>query len=266
MIQLIKEPFFITTLLSGLLVAVLCGYLGLFIHLKKVIFISIALSEIAALGIVLGIIFGFEPTLASIVLTMIGVFLLSTENFLKNYSKESVVGFIYVLCISMAIILISKNPAIEAGHTDFASGNLLYSTWTDVMWIGVVGGIIMLIHIIFGKYFFYISFDSLSAASVGIKIYFYDLLLYLTLGMAISVSMKISGVLFVFASLVMPVMCGLVFAKNIKSIAIISFLVSVLSVVLGIVISYFFDFPTSPTIVIIYCLFFGVFSIIKKLF
>ncbi|MCP4050052.1 MAG: hypothetical protein GY730_05030, partial [bacterium] len=87
-IDIFTEPFMITGMMGGLIVASLCAYLGVFVHIKKITFISIALSQVAASGIAVGWFIGMNPTLCAFIFTMSGIVLFWLPNEKKILDKE----------------------------------------------------------------------------------------------------------------------------------------------------------------------------------
>ncbi|MBL7130990.1 MAG: metal ABC transporter permease [Candidatus Omnitrophica bacterium] len=256
MLEIFREPFMQTALLGGLVVAVSCAYLGVFVILKRIVFMGIALSQVAALGVALGLFVGINPIISAFVLTFVGVILFWIPFAEKNISRESFIGFTYAFCAAISIILIAKNPLVEARGLNLISGNLLYTNWLDIKILGIASLFILALHLFFFKEFIFISFDRETAFTTGLKANFLDFLLYLTIGVVISLSMKVCGVIFVFASLIIPAMIGLIIARRIGMIFFISCLAAALSVVIGLICSYLWDLPSSPTIVGLYSLLF----------
>lgn len=254
-----------TALIAGLLSAGLCSYLGVFVVLKRVVFIGIALSEIAALGVALGLFVGIDPGVSAFVLTLAAAVLFWAPFREKTYPKESLIGFTCVFSMAASIMLIAKNPLAESRGIDFISGNLLYAGWQDIKILGLAALFILLIHLAFFKEFIFVSFDQETAKTSGLRANLFDFMFYVSLGIAISLSMKICGVVFVFASLLVPAMIGLKTAKSIGSIFLISCLSSALCVLIGIALSYICDLPTGPAIVGIYSLVFILITLGKKL-
>lgn len=263
MFDIFKEPFMQTALLGGLIISSLCAYLGVFVILKRIVFVGIACSEAAALGIALGLFAGVNPALTAFALTFLAILLFWFPLTEKTISRESLIGLTYCLCAALAVILIAKNPLAEAHGLNLISGNLLYITWQDILLLGGVSLVIAAIHLVFFKEFIFISFDRETAFTTGIKADIKDLLLYSTIGIAISVSMKICGVIFVFASLVIPAMAGLLIAKEIKRIFMSSVLIASFCVLLGLSISYKLDLSTAPVVVGIYGLIFIILSVVR---
>ncbi|MBU4376646.1 MAG: metal ABC transporter permease [Candidatus Omnitrophica bacterium] len=256
MFEIFKEPFMETALLGGLIVGLICAYLGVFVILKRIVFMGIVLSEVAALGVAIGLFVGISPMFSAFILTILAVLLFWIPFTEKNISREALLGFTYAFCAAMAIILIAKNPIAEARGLNLISGNLLYTTWSDIKLLGIAAAIILFTNMIFFKEFIFISFDRETAFTTGLKTNLLDFLLYLTIGTAISLSMKICGVIFVFASLIIPAMGGLLIAKTIGKIFISSILIALFSVLIGLWLSYKLDLPSGPAIVGLYGLFF----------
>ncbi len=260
MLEIFKEPFMQTALLGGLITGVVCAYLGVFVILKRIVFMGIAISEIAALGVALGMFIGIDPVLSAFILTLLGVILFWIPCTEKNISREALLGFTYVFCAAISVILIAKNPLTEARGLNLISGNLLYTTWQDIKILGITALFILFLHMIFFKEFVFVSFDKETALTTGLKANLFDLFLYLTIGIITGVSMKICGIVFVFASFIIPAMIGLFVARTIGKIILISLLVAIFCIAIGLWLSYVCDFPSGPTIVGLYGLVFIILS------
>ncbi|MEW6171195.1 MAG: metal ABC transporter permease [Candidatus Omnitrophota bacterium] len=132
--------------------------------------------------------------------------------------------------------------------------------------LGVAAFIIFSLHLFFFKEFIFVSFDRETAMTTRLKANLLDFLLYLTIGIMISLSMKICGVIFVFASLVIPAMVGLLMAKSIVKIFLCSILTAIFCLIIGLLISYIWDLPSGPTVVGLYGLVFIILSAVKTIF
>lgn len=118
----------------------------------------------------------------------------------------------------------------------------------DLFLISLISSLIIIVHIIFRKEFVFVSFDPTTAQTLKIPARLYDFLIYLTIGIAISVGIRSAGMLFIFSSLIIPALIGMSLFRRLFWI----FLASVISIwiasFVGIVLSYTFDMPTGPTI------------------
>lgn len=251
-----REPFMLTALSAGLITGLACAYMGVFMILKRIVFMGVALAEVSALGIALGLFAGADPFACASALAIIGVVIFWAVHTERSVSREAFIGFVYVFCASLAVLLIAKNPAAESHGVNLVSGNLLYTTWNDMSVLAVVVTTVAVLHLAFFKKFIFISFDKDTALTLGLKANALDLLLYMTIGLVISAATKVCGVLFVFASLLIPAMTGLALAGGVRFIFIIACLVSSACVAGGLVFSYMLDLPTSPIIAVLYGLVF----------
>ncbi|MCM8760552.1 MAG: metal ABC transporter permease [Candidatus Omnitrophica bacterium] len=258
MIDIFGEQFMVTALVAGLIAGAVCAYLGVFVILKRIVFMGIALAEVAALGVALGLFAGLDPFSCAFVSTLTAVAIFWLAQTERSVSRESFIGFVYVFCAALAVILIAKNPMAEAMGVNLTSGSLLYTTWHDIEVLGASVIIIISVHLALFRKLIFVSFDKETAFTARIRADAIDLILYITIGVTISLATKICGVLFVFASLLIPAMVGLVVARRVRTIFIIACSASCLCVTAGLIFSYLWDLPTNPMIVVIYGVFFAI--------
>lgn len=252
MLIIFEEPFLRVGFSVALISGVLCSLIGFFVILQKIVFIGVSIAQTAALGVVLGMLFHINPYLAAIILSL-GVSLFfwkyTTE---KDIPKDTIVALIYCFASAFAILLLSKNPRLETHGVNIIAGNMLYATNFDLI-VTAIGGLIMFI-----LYFFifrsmvFVSYDRETALTSGIKANVLSFLFYFMLGIIISISMRMTGLLFVFGSLIIPVMTSFKIFTSIKAIAISSAVITALSILIGFEFSWHYDLPTAPLIVCIY--------------
>ncbi len=266
--EIFQEPFVQAGLLTSLLLGGLCAYLGIYLVLKRIVFVGAALSQLAAMGIALGHLLGHWINLtpdAFAYLFAIGgavIFWIPFSN--KKLSKESLIGFVYAFAGSAAIVILSKDPIAEAEDLDLISGNLLFVSNEQVMVLAGVVLVVGLIHFLFKKEFLFISFDSEMAQTLKLPVRTYEFFLYLTLGLTVAVGIKMAGMLYVFSSLVVPAVIGLRLFNRL-SLSIFAAIASILfASVIGVVFSYIWDLPTAPTISVVNALLLFVTLIFKR--
>ncbi len=249
--EILGEQFIQYALIAGILVGCLCSILGVYVILKRIVFLGVTISEVSALGVALGLYLGLNPSITSIVIT-IGVILIFWIPISEHsISRESVLGFTYVLASALSVILIAKNPMAESRGLDLISGNLLYVQKQDIVLLAITLVVIVLLQLLFYRKFIFVSFDRETASTMGLNVSFYELLIYLSLGLSIAISMKVSGVLFVFGFLVMPALVGLLVTRRIVLVFIIGSVFSAIVSFAGLILSVKFDWPTSPTILVV---------------
>jgi ABC-type Mn2+/Zn2+ transport system permease subunit len=170
-------------------------------------------------------------------------------------SGEGTIGLLYVASAALAVVIIWRNPGIESQHgINLVSGNLLYCTLPDLVGMTAVVVLLGAVHALFRKEFLFVAFDYETASAQGLRAGTWDLLLMLTIGVGISFCMKVTGVLFVFASLVIPGMTGLALSRRVNRVFVTSMVVACAGVFLGLWASLELDVPSAPAIICVYAL------------
>jgi ABC-type Mn2+/Zn2+ transport system permease subunit len=250
--EVFSESFLRYALFAGLLAGSVCAFLGVYVILRRIVFLGVALSEAAALGVALGLFIGWNAEAAAFGLTLLTALLFSLSGRYQALSKESLIGWAYVVAAGVSIILIAKNPAAESHGLDVVSGTLLYSSKREIWQLGCVAGVVFLTFVSLHRMFIFVSFDKETARSMGLRTSLYEMAFYACLGLSISLAMKTAGILFVFASLLIPAMISLTLFRRMWLILLGSVLVVLLSVTAGISVSFRADLPTGPAIVCVY--------------
>ncbi|MGH2669635.1 MAG: metal ABC transporter permease, partial [bacterium] len=154
----------------------------------------------------------------------------------------------YVLAAALATVFIAKNPVGEARALTMLFGNILSVPPHELAALALVSVAVTLIHLQFRKEFLFVSFDFETAAAQGVKARFWDLLLYLTLGVAIAFAIRSSGVLVTFALLVVPAMGARLLTAGVDAMFAAAVGLGTLSVPIGLGAAFTFNLPTGATI------------------
>lgn len=251
--DILTEEFILYALAASVMIGSLCAFLGIFVVLKRIVFLGVTLAEVSALGVAAGLIVGIDPVVSSLTLTVGAVFLFWLPHRNRSISREGLIGFTYVFAAALAVILIAKNPMAESKGLDLISGNLLYVEPSDLAVTAVLVLAVAALYILMYRNFLYVSFDAETANASGLNAPLFDFLIYLSIGVAVGVTMKVAGILFVFGNLVVPPLAGLLLFRRMPHIIAASIVFSIVSSAAGIVISILLDWPTSPSILVTSC-------------
>jgi ABC-type Mn2+/Zn2+ transport system permease subunit len=245
-------------LYGALLIAVACAAIGVYVVLRRIVFVGAALAQLSSAGIALavwlaGIGIGGElthhPVAVSLLVTLAGaVFFGLGGGQRASIPPDATIGVTYAVAAAAGILLIAKASAGDA-HDIFLQGNILGITRTDTLVLLAVTVPVLLVHLAFYKEFLFVSFDRETARTLGYRVGLWNLLLYFTLGLVIAFAMQFAGVMLVFNFLVLPAVTGLLLADGMAGIFTVSLASAVLAALVGFVLSVPFDLPTGPTII-----------------
>jgi len=250
-LQFLLLPFLASLILTGI-----HAYLGVHVVERGVIFVDLALAQIAALGATIAILLGFDPhegmaTYAiSLAFTFLGALVFSfVRSKRRRIPLEAFIGISYAIASAAAILAMSRATSETEHLKDMLVGNILAVSKQEVIKTAVLYATIGLFHFIFRKKFLLISTNPEEAERQGLNIKLWDFLFYASFGFVVTSSVAIAGVLLVFCYLVVPSVGAMIFADRIGTRLAIGWTMGALVSALGCWLSVWADVPTGPTIV-----------------
>ncbi|HAH05724.1 MAG TPA: metal ABC transporter permease [Elusimicrobia bacterium] len=250
MIDLMLLPFLACLVLVGI-----HAYLGIHVVERGVIFVDLALAQIAALGAVCAALAGFPLHSPQAYFTSLGFAFAGAAVFALTRFKgsevpqEAVIGIAYVVAAAAAILALDRIPG-EAEHIkEMLIGNILFVGWREVAKIAALYAAVGLFHYVCRKKFILVSRDPEKASEQGIPVRLWDFLFYATFGLVVTSSVEIAGVLLVFSFLIIPAVCAILFTKSFRRRLFIAWTAGALTSLAGIYASGRWDLPTGAAVV-----------------
>lgn len=249
-------PFFQTAALATLVLAGLHAYLGFHVVRRGVLFVDLALAQMAALGVAIALVLGKEPedpvTFAcALGMTFLGAMLFS---WLRGRSRhvplEAFIGIVFATAQASAFLLLEKNPSGAEHLKETLVGSLFTLDPKLIVRVAVLYGGIALLHFVLRKPFFEITNDAKAAKDHGRKLFLWDFLFYATFGLVVTLSVQIAGVLLVFGLLVIPAAAGLLATSRTGGALAIGWIFGFLAGVVGLLLSVQADLPAAPSILV----------------
>lgn len=251
-------------LLAGVFVAIACALLGVFLILRRDAMIGHGLAHVAFAGVAIGLFLKVMPLASALVIAVI-----TALGIMKLKEKAGLYGDTAIAIFSSAgfalgLLLVTLAQSFNVDLFGYLFGEILAIDPTEV-WLSIALAVsVVMIVIINYKKFMYMTFDRESAKASGIKVNRLDILVTTLTAVTVVLGMKIVGLLLVAALVVIPAAAGLQLASNFRQSIVLSSIVAVVSVVLGLVVAFYLDFPASGTIVLLSFLIFGLFFALKR--
>ncbi len=247
-------------LVAALVLIILHAYLGIHIIARGVIFVDLALAQVAALGFTSATLMGFEPGslagyLLSVTATLIGAAILSVSRIKHEYvTQEALIGAVFVTASAVTILLAAQAPRGSEHVEELLTGTLLWVTWGEIWQTAIIYAVIGGIHWLLREKFLTISLKPREAAAKGWRLRWWDFVFYGLFGVVVTSSVGIAGVLVVFSFLVIPAVIAFMFARKRGQLLAVAWAVGIVATVLGLFASFQFDLPTGPVIVCVFAL------------
>jgi len=250
LLSLMWMPFLMCLVLTGI-----HAYLGFHVLSREVIFVDIALAQIAALGATGAFLFGFEldtweSYLAGLGFTIVGALVLAlTRSRTRRISHEAVIGVVYAVSSAGAVLLADRSPHGAEHLRGMLVGSLLSVRGIEVLEVAALYALIGLFHWFCRRPFFLISTDPERAYREGWAVRRWDFLFYASFGVVVTSSVRIAGGLLVFSYLIVPALAGILLANRIGARLAVGWLFGAGVSVAAMLASAVLDLPTGATVV-----------------
>jgi zinc transport system permease protein len=244
-------------LYGALVIAVACSALGVYVVLRRIVFVGAALAQLSSAGLALGlwlaglgIAVGFtsHPVALALIVTLAGALFFGLAGARATVPADANIGVVYAVAAAVGILLVAKARSGEA-HDIFLQGNILGITRADTRVLLGVTVPVLLVHVLFYKEFLFVSFDRETARTLGYNVTFWNLFLYLTIGLVITFAMQFAGVMLVFDFLVLPAVTGMLLSRSMAGMFGWAIASGVAAAVVGFSVSVPFDLPSGPAII-----------------
>lgn len=234
-------------------------YLGVHVIARKVIFVDLALAQIAALGTVIGVLLGYEVGkditplyLYSLAFTIFGAFIFSiTKMKAEKVPHEAIIGIVYAVTFAATMLVLSRSALGPQELDHIIKGELLWVQGPTVIKTAIIYALVGLFHFVFRKKFMAISFDVAKAEQDGINVRLWDFLFYMSFGFVITSSVAIAGVFLVFSYLIIPSVSAMLLSDKLGTRLAIGWIGGSICSLIGVKLSWNTGLPTSPLVVVV---------------
>ena len=243
-------PIMACVLLPWLLV-----YLGLHVVRRGIIFIDIAMAQMASLGICVAVLFHVDLASWTTFAIALGFSLLGAAVFsvtgkrASQIPQEAVIGISYVVAAAAAVLLLSRAAEGDEQIKQMLVGNILLVTPLEVWKCFALFVAVGAVHFVLRRNFLLVSFDRDKAYEQGLRVRWWDFLFYALFGLVVTSFVRIAGVLLVFSYLIVPAVCGINLARSLTNRLLIGWVIALLGGVAGLFLSFQWDLPSGAAIV-----------------
>jgi zinc/manganese transport system permease protein len=234
---------------------VLLVYLGLHVVRRGIIFIDIAMAQMASLGICVGVLLHLDlesPLTFAIGLafTLIGAAIFSfTNKDTIEVPQEAVIGIAYVVAAAAAVLLLSRAAEGDEEIKNMLVGNILLVTPGEIGRTAALFGLVGATHFAFRRRLLAISFEREKARAEGVRLRAWDFLFYALFGLVVTSFVRIAGVFLVFSYLIVPAVCGILLTRGLGARLLAGCMVALAGGIGGLFLSFWADLPSGAAIV-----------------
>lgn len=227
-------------------------YLGLHVLARGIIFVDLALAQVAALGMSLAFLLGEEPhgltaQLYAFAATLTAAFAFAgLRRVSGKTTREVIIGCIYVVATALSIVILSRSSQGMEELKSLFNGNILWVRWQEIAVVAVVTALLVLLHLLYRKRFFDLSFTAEDSPKPG---FVWEFLFFASFAIIITLAVNVAGVLLVFAFLIIPAFSASLVARSLVGRLLVGWGLGLFGAVAGLWLSFTADLPVGATVV-----------------
>src|SRR2546421_6527835 len=253
MIELLAWPLVAALVLTGM-----HAWLGLHVLARGVVFVDLALAQVAALGIMVALLYGFPVQSDAaywhaLAFAIAGAVLFAAARAAEaSINQEAVIGIVYAVSAALGVLALDRAPQGAEHIKQLLIGSLLTVTPGEVVELALLYGFIGLAHWLMRRPLVEVSFHPLLAGARRRSIFFWDVVFYGSFALVVTSSVRIAGVLLVFSYLIVPAAIARLFSPSLATRLALAWALGAAVTVAGFLASWGWDLPTGPAIVAVF--------------
>ena len=263
MMELLQYEFIRNAIMAGILASISCGIIGVYVVVKRIVFISGGIAHASFGGIGLGYYLGINPILGVLPFSIASALSMGWVSKRSRLPEDTAIGILWAMGMSIGIILVSLTPGYAPDLMTYLFGNILTVPFSDIVLMLILDAIIILVVYSFYKEFLALCFDEEFATVRGVHAERLYLVLLCLIALTIVVLIRVVGIILVIALLTIPAAMSRQFTSNLKKMMLLSILFGAVFSSGGIWLSYLFDVPSGATIVLVMSVVYLLYSLVK---
>jgi zinc transport system permease protein len=250
MLEIFQYDFLLRAFAAGIIIAVIAPMIGIFLVVRRYSLLADTLAHVSLAGAAVGILTKSHPALTAILFSVLSAFGIERLSGAKKIFGESVLALFLWGGLAGAVVIIGLANGFNVNLFGYLFGSITTVSAGDLYLVAILGVVILLLISACYKEFFFISFDEELAEVSGVNTRGLNLILLIMAAVTVSLSMRIVGVLLIGALMVIPVITAMQFNRSFRQTLFLSVFISLLSVIAGLLFSYYFDLASGGTIVL----------------
>jgi len=265
MIEILGYEFMRNAIIAALLASIACGIVGVYVVVKRIVFISGGIAHAAFGGIGLGYFLGLNPVLGVIPFSIASALSMGIVSRRTKIPEDTAIGILWATGMALGIILVALTPGYAPDLFGYLFGSILTVSRSDIMLMLLLDAVIIGVVALYHHEFEAICFDEEYATAIGLRTERLYLLLLCLIALTVVALIRVVGVILVIALLTMPAAISRRFSARMHGMIVRSVALSAILTFCGLLLAYLFNLPSGATIVlvsacvfILSCIFLGV--------
>ena len=257
----VNTPILMRALLVGILVSLCAALLGVSLVLKRYSMIGDGLSHVGFGALAIAAVMNWAPMAVAVPVVIAAAFLLLRISGSSRIKGESAIALISTGALALGVMAVSVS-GMNSDLDSYLFGSILAISESDVVISVILALLVLVLFIFFYTKIFAITFDENFARATGTKAGAYNMLIALLTALTIVIGMRMMGSMLISSLIIFPALCSMRVFKSFRAVTVCSAVISVVTFIAGMVISYELGTPSGASIVCVNILCFAVFTAI----
>lgn len=231
--------------------SIVCGLVGTFVVLRGMAFIGDAVAHAVFPGLAVAFVVGGNLVIGGTIAGILTAVLVAVFSQNRRLKEDSIIGVFFVAAFALGIVVISQAPGYAGSLQQFLFGSITGIPDSDLYVVGGTGVLVLAVIFLLHKEFVTISLDRESARAMGIPVFWLDLVLYVLVTLAVVISVQTIGNILVLALLITPAATARLLTDRLGIMMLLAPIIGGAAALVGLYISWSWDFPTGGTIVLV---------------
>ena len=254
--SIFSYQFFQNALGASLLTAVICGLVGAYIVVRRIVFVSGGITHASFGGIGLGLYLGINPILSAAGAAVLAAFSIGTLSRSEGIREDSAIASVWALGMALGVLFMTLTPGYATSLPSYLFGNILLVTSGDLIALGALALVLVLLFVLGYRRILYIAFDADFARVRGLRVELWERVLLLLVAVSLVLTIRSVGIMLLLSLLTLPQTTVGLFTSDFRQIIFGSIILSALANVGGLLLSYYvLSVPSGVLIILLLFLF-----------
>lgn len=251
MLDIFQYSFMVRAFEAGIAIAVIAPLIGMFLVVRRYSLLADTLAHTSLAGVAIGLLFRINPVFSAIILSVVASLGIEQLRASRRVFSESVLALFLSGSLAFAVVILSLAKGFNASLFGYLFGSISTVSQTDVWVIVALAVMVFLNVVLLYKELFFVAFDEELAQASGLPVRRLNFTIVLLAAITVALSIRIVGVLLIGALMVIPVISAVQYGRGFRATLILSVIFSLLSVLIGLSASYYFNLASGGAIVLV---------------
>lgn len=257
--DILSTPLLARALVVGILVSLCAALLGVTLVLKRYSMIGDGLSHVGFGALAVATVMNLAPMAVAIPVVIAAAFILLRLSGSGKIKGDSAIALISTSALAIGVMAVSVSSGMNVDINSYLFGSIVSVSSGDVTVSVILAAVVIAVFIFFYTKIFAITFDESFARATGTNVGAYNMLIALLTAVTIVIGMRLMGSMLISSLIIFPALCAMRVFKSFRSVTICSAVISVVTFIAGMLISYAFGTPCGASIVCVNIVVFAVF-------